>query len=58
MSSTSTAATAELVVRAKPAYGNQQRINSDIYLSTGWRVVYDAERDFVFGSRSFSFDQP
>jgi hypothetical protein len=49
---------AELAVRAKPAYGNQERVNSDIYLSTGWRVLYDAERDFVFGSRSFSSDQP
>ena len=49
---------AELVVRAKPAYGNQERVNSDIDLSTGWRVLYDAERDFVFGSRSFSSDQP
>jgi len=49
---------AELVVRAKPAYGNQELVNSDIYLSTGWRVLYDAERDLVFGSRSFSSDQP
>ena len=50
--------TVELVVRAKPAYGNQQRTSSDISLSTGWRVVYDAERDFVFGSRGLSFSPP
>ena len=50
--------TVELVVRAKPAYGNQERTTPDISLSTGWRVVYDAERDFVFGSRGFSFGPP
>ena len=50
--------TVELVVRAKPAYGSQERTSSDISLSTGWRVVYDAERDFVFGSRGFSFSPP
>ena len=50
--------TVELVVRARPAYGNQQRVNPDIGLSTGWRVLYDAERDFVFGSRGFSFGPP
>jgi hypothetical protein len=48
--------TADLVVRAKPAYGNQQTVNSDIYLTS--RVLYDAERDFVFGVRSFSFSPP
>jgi hypothetical protein len=41
--------TAEIVVRAKPAYGNQQLDDGGITLPTGWRVVYDAERDFVFG---------
>jgi hypothetical protein len=48
----------DLVVRAKPAYGTTQVDNGDIWLSTGWRVVYDAERDLVFGSRAFSSDEP
>jgi hypothetical protein len=43
------ARTAEIVVRRKPAYGNQQLDAAGITLPTGWRVVYDAERDFVFG---------
>ncbi|HET9448499.1 MAG TPA: hypothetical protein VFO35_19670, partial [Steroidobacteraceae bacterium] len=49
---------AEIVARAKPTYGNQQVANPDIYLSSGWRVLYDAERDVVFGSRTFSFSPP